>query len=113
MKTTIDIPDELYPQIAQASTAAGKSVEAFVVALVIQHAGDERTATATPKKFRQPSEVPAHLSDSEQIQWLRDNVAPEHLGLMAAFGTVDAESVAELKRFIEEEFSQIDPELWE
>lgn len=57
--------------------------------------------------------MPAHLSDAEQIQWLRDYVAPEHLGLMAAFGTVDAESVAELERYIAEEFSHVDAELWE
>ncbi len=58
MKTTIEIPDGLYPQIAAASAASGKSVEAFVVGLVIQHASDEPTAPVMPKKCRLPSEVP-------------------------------------------------------
>ncbi len=113
MKTTIDIPDSLYPQIASASAAAGQTIEAFVVSVVAEHTGQEADSCDAPRKDRRPEEVPTDLTNAEQIEWLRANVDPGRLGLMAAFGTVDADTIAELDRFIDEEFSQIDPKDWE
>jgi hypothetical protein len=87
MKTTIDIPDSLYPVILAASAARGVSVEAFVV--------NAATVAADGPTMTNPIE--------------RDSPA----GLMSVFGIADHEEVRDVQRIIDEEFSNVDPRDWE
>lgn len=100
MQTTIDIPDSLYPQLAAASSAEGLSVEAFVVEAAKQHLEGRAVIHVNPKqpKLRDTplSALRAHLdglSDEERREL--------------------HEAVGEVQSIIDEEFSQIEPEMWE
>jgi hypothetical protein len=84
MKTTVEIPDGLYPVIASASEASGQSIAVFLL-----EAAKEKAAHLTIK----PSE--ADFDD-----WWN------------SFGKADTRSAAEVQRIIDEEFSDVRPEDW-
>ncbi|QDU87699.1 hypothetical protein Pla175_10650 [Pirellulimonas nuda] len=118
MKTTIDIPDDLYPQIAAASAAAGQSVEAYIVSKAREH-----VATLAPRPESE-AEVPHETLDAPADgfprsaaefaamveQRRRDPNGPKTL--RDVFGTGDHEALTELQQIVDEEFSKIDPEDW-
>ncbi|TWT86176.1 hypothetical protein Mal64_39160 [Pseudobythopirellula maris] len=89
MKTTVDIPDELYPQIAAASAAHGVSVEQFI--LMAAQCNIEQSAAAGD----------AAMKEAEALAWWN------------SFGKADPKAVAEVQAIVDEEFSRVDPEGWE
>jgi hypothetical protein len=82
MRTTVEIPDNLYRQIKARAALDGQTIKAFFLEAV------RDKLTAAPAK------------PDEEIGW------------RAAFGAGDPEAVAEVQRIIDEEFSTIDPEDW-
>jgi plasmid stability protein len=83
MKTTVEVPDQLYRRIKARAALRGQSVKAFFL-------------DALRAKLAEESTEP-----------------PGKTGWRAAFGTARAEDVAKVQRIIDEEFSRIDPEGWE
>jgi hypothetical protein len=84
MRTTVEIPDGLYPAIASASEASGQSIAAFMI-----EAAKEKAAHLATK--------PAEMAFDE---WWN------------SFGKADTQTVAEVQRIIDEEFSDVRPEDW-
>lgn len=113
MKTTIEIPDALYPKIAAASAAAGISLDAFVV-----HSAGKQIETNKPAESKSVPddgipEAPPGLSFTEEMQWRRENTPANTRGMEAVFGKGDSEEIARIQKVIDEEFGQIEPEDWE
>jgi hypothetical protein len=84
MRTTVEIPDGLYPVIASASEASGQTIAAFVI-----EAAKEKAAQLAIR----PNEL-----DFE--------------GWWNSFGKADTQSAAEVQRIIDDEFSDVRPEDW-
>jgi hypothetical protein len=85
MRTTIEIPDGIYPAIASASKASGQSIAAFMV-----EAAKEKAAHLTTN----PPEM-------EFDDWWN------------SFEKGDTQATAEVQRIIDEEFSVVRPEDWQ
>ena len=83
MKTTVEIPDGLYPVIASASEASGQSIATFLV-----EAAKEKVAHLAIK----PNEM-------DFDDWWN------------SFGKADTQSAADVQRIIDEEFSKVRPEV--
>jgi hypothetical protein len=82
MKTTVEIPDELYRQLKARAALEGQTIKEFLVEAV--------RAKLTTKKARSQHKT----------------------GWQAAFGAADPKEVAEVQRIIDEEFSKIDLDSW-
>lgn len=82
MKTTVEIPDNLYRQIKAMAALRGQSIKDFLVEAV--------RAKLDGDKSRPKGKT----------------------GWEAAFGAADPKDVADLQRIIDEEFSQINPDDW-
>jgi len=83
MKTTIEVPDNLYRQIKSSAVLKGQTVKAFFL-----EALQEKLGTTSQK------------SEEQEVGW------------RAVFGKGDKEAIAEVQKIIDEEFSQIDYAEW-
>ena len=83
MKTTVELPDQLYRPIKARAALRGQTVKAFFLDAL----RDKLARESAPSKGK--------------------------TGWRAAFGTARREDVAKVQRIIDEEFSRIDPEGWE
>ena len=82
MKTTVEVPDRLYRQLKARAALQGQTVKAFLIEAI-------RDKLLSDKK------------DTAEVQ-----------GWRAAFGAADPETVADVQRIVDEEFSDIDPGDW-
>lgn len=104
MKTTIDIPDDLYPTLAAASSAAGVSLEGFVLSAAREKAGGSVRETAGAKG---PPHDGATIGDIMAEHYARlDRTSPRERADYS-------QAVAEVQAVIDEEFSKVDPRDWE
>lgn len=83
MKTTVEVPDNLYRQIKARAALEGQSVKAFFLDAL-----------------------------REKLGVTIDGENEDELGWRVAFGAADPEEVAEVQKIIDEEFSKIDPDDW-
>lgn len=114
MKTTIDIPDSLYPQIASASAAAGQSIEAFLIATLRDHVSGLAQEPAVDENGQRdpPNGFPRSAAEFAAMVEQRSREPSGPNSLRDVFGTGDHEALMELQQIIDEEFSKIDPEDW-
>lgn len=82
MKTTVELPDQLYRRLKAQAALAGKSLAAFVV-------------DAVREKLASEIEPPI-----------------EHIGWKSVFRAARAQDVAAVQKILDEEFEQIDYEGW-
>ena len=82
MKTTVDVPDNLYRQIKARAALKGQTIKAFLL-----DALREKLGTTSPEP-------------------------QEEAGWRAVFGKGDKEAIAEVQSIIDEEHSQIDYAEW-
>lgn len=83
MKTTVELPDQLYRRIKARAALRGQTVKAFFLDALTDKLGQEGA------------------SSKSEVGW------------RAAFGAARREDVAKVQRIIDEEFSRIDPEGWQ
>lgn len=83
MKTTLEVPDGLYRQIKARAALKGQTIRAFFLDAIQAKLASERTG---PKKTT---------------------------GWRTAFGTVPKDEIAELQKFLDDEYSQVNPEDWQ
>lgn len=103
METRIEIPDSLYPQLAAASSAEGLSIEAYVIEAAKEKLGDAADAAkATTDRTGTPREDHPFAELWSQLDQMSDEERQRH-----------HEAVQEIQAIIDEEFSQIEPEMWE
>lgn len=84
MKTTLDVPDQLYRQIKARAALKGQTIKSFFLDAI----RDKLLAERGKKGGK------------------------EETGWRAVFGKANKSDVAEVQRIIDEEFSKIDPEDW-
>lgn len=84
MKTTLDVPDQLYRQIKARAALKGQTIKSFFLDAI----RDKLLAERGKKGGK------------------------EETGWRAVFGKASKRDVAEVQRIIDEEFSKIDPEDW-
>ena len=83
MKTTVEVPDNLYRQIKARAALQGQSIKAFFLDAL-----------------------------REKLGMAVEGEEDKGLGWRVAFGAADPEAVAEVQKIIDEEFSKIDPDDW-
>jgi hypothetical protein len=89
MKTTVEVPDQLYRQIKARAALKGQTIKSFFLdAIRDKLLSDNGKKRQTKKK--------------EEVE----------IGWRTAYGAADPNDVAEVQRMIDEEFSRIDPEDW-
>ncbi len=84
MKTTVELPDNLYRQVKACAALKGQTIKAFFL-----EALQEKLGTVSPKPE-----------------------GKEETGWRAVFGKGDKQAIAEVQKIIDEEFSQIDYAEW-
>lgn len=89
MKTTVEVPDNLYRQIKARAALQGQTIKAFFI-----EALREKLTSGTQAES-------AEEAASAEVGW------------RAVFGKGDKEAIAEVQKIIDDEFSQIDPEGWD
>ena len=87
MKTTVEVPDQLYRQIKARAALKGQTIKAYFLDALQAKLATERKESG--RKFKK-----------------------EEVGWRAVFGAADPKDVAEVQRIIDEEFERIDPEAW-
>jgi hypothetical protein len=87
MKTTVEVPDQLYRQIKATAALKGQTIKAFFL-----EALRDKLGMLKPE------------SQSEET---------EEVGWRAIFGKGDPDAVADVQRIIDEEFSRIDYSAWD
>ncbi len=83
MKTTVEIPDNLYRQIKSHAASRGQTIKAFLIDAL-----------------------------RDKLGKVQPNSEKEETGWRAAFGKGDKEAIEDVQRIIDEEFSQIDYAEW-
>ncbi len=91
MKTTVELPDDLYRKVKSEAALQGKTVKSFFLEAV-----QSKLAQAS-------SSVPVVQLDREK---------QDEPGWRAVFGAADPEAIAEVQSIIDEEFSTIDYAAW-
>lgn len=99
MKTTIDIPESVLPDLAAISAAQGLSVEAYVV-----KATQEKLKADHPESCGAPSGDGLATDGSKRIV--------DFHAWWQSIPKADPEAVADVQAVIDEEFSKVDPEEW-
>ncbi len=82
MKTTLEVPDDLYRQIKARAALKGQTIRAFFMDAIQTKLATERTRPNKEKGWR------------------------------AAFGKASKDDISKLQQFLDEEFSKIDPGEW-
>jgi hypothetical protein len=90
MKTTLEVPDNLYRQIKVRAALKGQTIKSFFIDAIRAKLAAESGGKRGTKKAKN-----------------------EETGWRAVFGAADPDEVAQVQRIIDEEFSRIDPEGWD